>query len=34
MLMADTVGIVSSVLRGPDQRSRITRQTSDVFFAV
>lgn len=34
MLMADTVGIVSSVLRGPDQRSRITRQTSDALFAV
>ena len=34
MLMADGAGIVSSVLRGPDQRSRITRETSGVLFAV
>jgi DNA/RNA-binding domain of Phe-tRNA-synthetase-like protein len=34
MLMADGAGIVSSVLRGPDQRSRITRETRNVLFAV
>jgi DNA/RNA-binding domain of Phe-tRNA-synthetase-like protein len=34
MLMADAEGIVSSVLRGPDQRSRITRATRNVLFAV
>jgi DNA/RNA-binding domain of Phe-tRNA-synthetase-like protein len=34
MLMADGVGIVSSVLRGPDQRSRITHETTGVLFAV
>jgi DNA/RNA-binding domain of Phe-tRNA-synthetase-like protein len=34
MLMADGGGIVSSVLRGPDQRSRITRETAAVLFAV
>jgi len=34
MLMADGAGIVSSVLRGPDQRTRITRGTSSVLFAV
>ena len=34
MLMADGGGIVSSVLRGPDQRSRITRETRNVLFAV
>lgn len=34
MLMADGAGIVSSVLRGPDQRSRITRETDGVLFAV
>jgi DNA/RNA-binding domain of Phe-tRNA-synthetase-like protein len=34
MMMADGAGIVSSVLRGPDQRTRITRGTSSVLFAV
>jgi DNA/RNA-binding domain of Phe-tRNA-synthetase-like protein len=34
MLMADGAGIVSSVLRGPDQRTRITPTTSSVLFAV
>jgi DNA/RNA-binding domain of Phe-tRNA-synthetase-like protein len=34
MMMADGEGIVSSVLRGPDVRTRITPQTRDVFFAV
>jgi len=34
MLMADAEGIVSSVLRGPDQRSRMTRATRNVLFAV
>jgi DNA/RNA-binding domain of Phe-tRNA-synthetase-like protein len=34
MLMADGAGIVSSVLRGPDQRTRITPKTSSVLFAV
>jgi DNA/RNA-binding domain of Phe-tRNA-synthetase-like protein len=34
MLMADGAGIVSSVLRGPDRRSRITRETRNVLFAV
>jgi len=34
MLMADADGIVSSVLRGPDQRTRITRATTRVVFAV
>lgn len=34
MLMADRGGIVSTVLRGPDQRSRITRRTNSVLFAV
>lgn len=34
MLMADGAGIVSSVLRGPDQRTRITRETGSVLFAV
>jgi DNA/RNA-binding domain of Phe-tRNA-synthetase-like protein len=33
MMMADGEGIVSSVLRGPDQRSRITPQTRHVLFA-
>jgi DNA/RNA-binding domain of Phe-tRNA-synthetase-like protein len=33
MMMADGAGIVSSVLRGPDLRTRITPQTRDVFFA-
>jgi DNA/RNA-binding domain of Phe-tRNA-synthetase-like protein len=33
MMMADGAGIVSSVLRGPDLRTRITPQTRNVFFA-
>jgi DNA/RNA-binding domain of Phe-tRNA-synthetase-like protein len=34
MLMADAEGIVSSVLRGPDQRTRITPATTRAVFAV
>jgi len=34
MLMADATGIVSSVLRGPDQRTRITPETTRAGFAV
>src|SRR5262245_48770795 len=34
MLMADGAGIVSSVLRGPDQRTRITPDTRRAVFAV
>jgi len=34
MLMADDAGIVSSVLRGPDSRTRITPDTRRVVFAV
>jgi DNA/RNA-binding domain of Phe-tRNA-synthetase-like protein len=34
MLMADAEGIVSSVLRGPDQRTRITPATRRAVFAV
>jgi DNA/RNA-binding domain of Phe-tRNA-synthetase-like protein len=34
MLMADAAGIVSSVLRGPDRRTRITPQTRRAAFAV
>jgi DNA/RNA-binding domain of Phe-tRNA-synthetase-like protein len=33
MMMADGAGIVSSVLRGPDLRTRITPQTRNVMFA-
>jgi DNA/RNA-binding domain of Phe-tRNA-synthetase-like protein len=33
MMMADGAGIVSSVLRGPDRRTRITRGTCNVLFA-
>lgn len=33
MMMTDSVGIVSSVLRGPDERTRITPQTRNVLFA-
>jgi DNA/RNA-binding domain of Phe-tRNA-synthetase-like protein len=33
MMMADGAGIVSSVLRGPDLRTRITARTRNVFFA-
>jgi DNA/RNA-binding domain of Phe-tRNA-synthetase-like protein len=34
MMMADGMGIVSSVLRGPDLRTHITPQTRNVLFAV
>jgi DNA/RNA-binding domain of Phe-tRNA-synthetase-like protein len=34
MMMADGEGIVSSVLRGPDRRTRITPETRNVLFAV
>ena len=34
MMMTDAAGIVSSVLRGPDQRTRITPATRSVLFAV
>jgi DNA/RNA-binding domain of Phe-tRNA-synthetase-like protein len=34
MLMADDTGIVSSVLRGPDARTRITPETTRAVFAV
>jgi DNA/RNA-binding domain of Phe-tRNA-synthetase-like protein len=34
MMMADGAGIVSSVLRGPDRRTRITAGTRSVMFAV
>jgi DNA/RNA-binding domain of Phe-tRNA-synthetase-like protein len=34
MMMADGVGIVSSVLRGPDRRTRITPGTCSALFAV
>lgn len=33
MMMADREGIVSSVLRGPDHRTRITPETRNVLFA-
>jgi DNA/RNA-binding domain of Phe-tRNA-synthetase-like protein len=34
MMMEDGKGIISSVLHGPDRRTRITRQTREVLFAV
>ena len=34
MMMTDRQGIISSVLYGPDQRTRITPDTRHVFFAV
>jgi DNA/RNA-binding domain of Phe-tRNA-synthetase-like protein len=34
MMMADGEGIISSVLYGPDQRTRITPETDEVLFAV
>jgi DNA/RNA-binding domain of Phe-tRNA-synthetase-like protein len=34
MMMADGEGIVSSVLHGPDRRTRITPETREVLFAV
>jgi hypothetical protein len=33
MMMADRAGILSSVLRGPDRRTRITPRTRHVVFA-
>lgn len=34
MLMADARGVISSVIHGPDQRTRLTEATRDVLFAV
>jgi DNA/RNA-binding domain of Phe-tRNA-synthetase-like protein len=34
MMMADSKGIISSVLHGPDRRTRITAETREVMFAV
>jgi DNA/RNA-binding domain of Phe-tRNA-synthetase-like protein len=34
MLMADARGIISSVIHGPDQRTRLTEATREVLFAV
>lgn len=34
MMIADTQGVMSSVLYGPDQRTRITPETRRVFFTV
>jgi DNA/RNA-binding domain of Phe-tRNA-synthetase-like protein len=34
MIMTDRQGVISSVLHGPDQRTRITPETRQVFFAV
>jgi DNA/RNA-binding domain of Phe-tRNA-synthetase-like protein len=34
MFMADCEGVISSVLYGPDRRTRITPETSAVLFAV
>jgi DNA/RNA-binding domain of Phe-tRNA-synthetase-like protein len=34
MMMADTQGVISSVLYGPDRRTRITPDTRQVFFVV
>jgi DNA/RNA-binding domain of Phe-tRNA-synthetase-like protein len=34
MMMSDRQGVISSVLYGPDQRTRITPHTRDGFFAV
>jgi DNA/RNA-binding domain of Phe-tRNA-synthetase-like protein len=34
MMMVDGEGIISSVLQGPDQRTRITPETREVLFAV
>jgi DNA/RNA-binding domain of Phe-tRNA-synthetase-like protein len=34
MMMVDGEGIISSVLQGPDRRTRITPETSEVLFAV
>ena len=34
MMMTDELGVISSVIYGPDQRTRITRETKDVLFMV
>ncbi len=34
MFMADQLGVISSILYGPDQRTRITTGTANVLFAV
>ncbi len=34
MVIADTEGIISSVVYGPDHRTRITTDTRQVFFTV
>ncbi len=34
MFMADSSGIISSILYGPDQRTQITEKTRNVMFAV
>ena len=34
MFMADRAGIISSILYGPDQRTRITPDTKNVLFTV
>ena len=34
MVMADGMGIISSILYGPDQRTQITEKTQNVMFAV
>ena len=34
MMMTDELGIISSVIYGPDQRTRITRETREVLFMV
>ena len=34
MMMADSQGVISSVLHGPDRRTRLTPHTRRVFFAV
>jgi hypothetical protein len=33
-MMVDGDGVISAVIHGPDQRTRIRPETSDVFFAV
>jgi hypothetical protein len=34
MMIADRLGIISSILSGPDQRTRITSQTKSALFTV
>lgn len=34
MMMVDALGVISSVLYGPDRRTRLTPETRQVFFAV